>query len=91
MQYHFCAKSFIQNDCYSFLDLYSDLDSSGKVNNKNKAKIKDANRTSEVTAHSSLSTSGGNPEKSTIDKTFTKTDKVFSLKLKIYSRLYKSN
>ena len=59
------------------------MDSSGKGNNKNKAKPKDAKRTAEVTAPSSLTTSGGNQEKSAIDKTFTKTDKVFGLKVKI--------
>ena len=73
------------------LDLYSDLDSSGKANNKNKTKPKDAKRTSEVAPLSSLTTSGGNPDKSATDKTFTKTDKVVGLKLKMYSRLYKSN
>ena len=75
-------QNFLQNECFSILDLYSDLDSSGKANNKNKVKTKDTKRTAEVAAPSSLTTSGGNLEKSATDKTFTKTDKVLGLKLK---------
>ena len=67
----------------TFLDLYADLDMPDKSTNKNKSKPKEVKNTKGIDVSFGKTTSIENQEKTTADKTFTKSDKVHWDKLYI--------
>ena len=66
-----------------FLDLYADLDMPDKSSNKNKSKPKEVKSTTGIDVSFGKTTSIENQEKTTTDKTFTKSDKVHCSKMYI--------